>query len=414
MEVRKIRREELLVCSRLDRLAFENGQLEQEGITPESHAQAFGSNDRNRYEHYWYEKWAGFTEDGALMGCISTLPYEVYFDGHVVPMSGISSVCTYPQYRRGGVIRECFRAALPDMVGCGQVFSFLYPFSQSYYRQYGYTAFEPSAQYRLNLKYIRKEAYGGSFSLYEGEGELPAFMVAYDRFAPQYNLMVRREAMDYGRLYSAKPYENNTFAYLYKDAAGIPAGYLVFAKEREGETRLMRCREFVFADYEALSALLNFAALFAADYDYIVFDAPLCIPVEHLCTDYAQSRSRRTLSNNGMARVVNVGAALELAAYRGEGDVTVAVEDAWIAGNSGVWRIECAGGAAVHVERLEGASPDDADAIMSIGDFTSALCGRYAVSDLAWMPEVRVKDAGSAARLERLFYPKPLFINTFF
>ena len=85
------------------------------------------------------ECWGCFADDGKdLLGSIIVNHFTVGFDGHDVRMGGIGGVSTLPQWRRRGVIRRCFGAALNDMYEKGFVLSALYPFSTKYYRKFGY------------------------------------------------------------------------------------------------------------------------------------------------------------------------------------------------------------------------------------------------------------------------------------
>lgn len=85
------------------------------------------------------ERWGAFAQDGTtLLGSFGLASYTVRFDGHEVPMGGIGGVATLPQYRRCGAIRACLSAAMQEMYQNNVLLSFLYPFSRSYYRKFGY------------------------------------------------------------------------------------------------------------------------------------------------------------------------------------------------------------------------------------------------------------------------------------
>ena len=122
MIVRKTGPEEARRVNELFALAFETA-AEKGPADPE--------NDRICH-------WAAFTEGGEMMSTLSVTDFEVNFDGQRCKMGGVGGVATPPQFRRRGGIRACFTRALPELYRAGYDFSYLFPFSTAYYRQFGY------------------------------------------------------------------------------------------------------------------------------------------------------------------------------------------------------------------------------------------------------------------------------------
>ena len=109
--------------------------------------------------------WAAFDEDGEMMSTFTVSDFTVQFDGSPCKMGGIGGVATLPQYRRRGGIRACFREALPDMYGSGYDFSYLYPFSTTYYRKFGYENCVQKYGWTVDLSLLNPPKEGGSFRL---------------------------------------------------------------------------------------------------------------------------------------------------------------------------------------------------------------------------------------------------------
>ncbi len=77
-------------------------------------------------------------EAGQITSQIVSYPYQVTINGQIMGMSGIGDVATYPEARGLGSIRLLFEAIFNDLHENGTELSYLAPFSQSFYRKFGY------------------------------------------------------------------------------------------------------------------------------------------------------------------------------------------------------------------------------------------------------------------------------------
>ena len=118
---------------------------------------------------------------------------EMFFDSRLYPMGGIGGVCTLPPYRRNGDIRMLFRVLCEEMKDKDIPFSYLYPFSHVYYRQYGYEL--------VNIRQ-RVEAPSADLKAYRGKGsarqympgdDLAPYMEVENAYLPRMNGMVPRK-----------------------------------------------------------------------------------------------------------------------------------------------------------------------------------------------------------------------------
>lgn len=405
MEFRPVRPEELLAVRKLAALAFES-PFDDAAWDATTYARRVTGQPADRKERYCDRVWGAFTPEGELAASLRCVPYRVQFDGAEASMSGIGDVCTHPRYRRQGAVRECFAAALRDMYDRGEVFSHLYPFSEKFYRRFGYEAACPTCWWELEIAAIPAFETEGSFELYEG-GAVDAFAAVYRR-AARWNGMAVREEDDWETVRTARPYRDCRYAYLYRDREGTPQGYWVFQKVREPDGAVMDCRELFFTGPAALWAMMGFIRRFGAGYARVRFAAPAHLPLGPLCEDYARTRGGRKLTERGMTRTVNVRRALELACYRGSGRVSIAVDDPWITENDGVWTASYRHGRAVSVERGPCPAPDGR---LSIAAFSAAVMGSLDTQALLYRQDTAVADP---AALEALFYGKPHWIADFF
>ena len=79
-----------------------------------------------------------FDDSGKPCSTASIEPFTVRFNGKNAQMGGIGSIATLPQERNKGYVRKLLKFCCEEMRENGQIFSYLFPFSNPYYRQFGY------------------------------------------------------------------------------------------------------------------------------------------------------------------------------------------------------------------------------------------------------------------------------------
>jgi predicted acetyltransferase len=348
--------------------------------------------------------------DGRVIGGMCAMPYEVEFDGNTARMCGIGGVCTLPPYRRMGSIRATTLQMMRDEYEKGTEFSYLYPFSQSYYEKFGYTQSEPQVRWTFSLKHIAAHKQGaaqdGSVTLYQGETDDPSgFFEAYARMTG-INMMVKRERCDFRKLLLANPFTTNDFAFLYRDGDGVPRGYLIFHKTKEAVGSVLDVTEMIYDSPDTLRSLLLFVAGYNTDYHFIRFFAPTCHNLESMITDMATGGCIREIHTNGMLRVIHTENALRLAKYKGNGEAVLRVADPFL-GSDAAFAVRWKNGRFADMSSTSRAP----DAVMDIGSFSAALMGRYSVDDFSF---VKNMDVSKPDPLQGIFFKKGIHITNYF
>ncbi len=404
MIVRRIRQCELKRCQELSALCFEYS-MGKSRLTPEEYARGIIDNPRSLEDVHWNSRWAAFEDDGeTMMGTFAVIPWRASFDGHEVTMGGVGGVATLPQYRRSGAIRRCFEAALPDMYRGGMTLSYLYPFSNAFYRRFGYELACDVVNWRLRLECMPSPETGGSWKLCEpGDRRLEDIRAVDAVRQRHYNCMVIAGETEYLWL-EENPCVTREHTYVYCDGRGAPRSYMSVLALPGKE---LTCKRFVFNDREGLLGLLALLRRFAADHSHAVATLPSDVDLRGLLPEYSLGAVERTVRQYGMARVINVQAALGMARMRGTGALCVAVSDAHIPENNGVFEVRFAPGVANGVRRVDAAPDVEAD----IGDFSRLLLG-CCEPDPEWLPGLKLNCPREAA--EQVFYRKPNYISQYF
>ena len=406
MIVRRIREDELKRCQELFAVAFESPMgMDQAALSPMEYVDRIRENPRSREDVHWDSHWAAFgDDDSTMLATFTVIPWEASFDGHAVGMGGIGGVASLPQYRRGGAIRACFRAALEDMYARGMALSYLYPFSNAFYRRFGYELACDAVRWRLRLEGMPAAEVPGRWKLCEPGQDLSADIRAVD--APRqrrYNCMVIAGDTEY--LWTGEsPFAKKEYTYVYYDGSGAPSAYMTIAPQPGRE---LTCKRFVFNDRQGFLGLLALLKRLSADHSHARMALPTDVDLQGLLPEYSFGNVSREVEQQGMARVIDAARVLRLARTRGEGALRVRIADDFIPANDGAFEVAFAPGRENAVRRTDAAP----DVELTVQDFTRLILGCCAL-DPEWLPGVKLHCPLEDA--QKLFYKKPAFISQYF
>ncbi|MCP4762201.1 MAG: GNAT family N-acetyltransferase [archaeon] len=95
-------------------------------------------------------------ENEEVVGNARCIPFEQNIRGIFKKMGGISMVTSTPEIRRKGYFRKLMYKMFQDMNQDGIECSFLYPFKDSFYSQFGYINVQPHYHVEINPKWLKK------------------------------------------------------------------------------------------------------------------------------------------------------------------------------------------------------------------------------------------------------------------
>lgn len=355
--------------------------------------------------------WAAFTEEGEMMSNFTIPTYQIQFDGHSCKMAGIGGVATLPQYRRQGGIRACFAEALPDMYANGYDFSYLYPFSTRFYRQFGYECCVQKYAWEVNLSLLTPPKDPGTFCLAEKNRPMTEAIRAVDALWEQhFNMMVQHKEEDYKWILEADPAVKQEFTYVWFDARKTPKAYTTFKALWEDGKRNIVCSRFFFVDREGFGGLMQLFKSLAADHTLAKFHTPALPSLQYLMSEWSLGAvDWKVLANGGMVRVVNAAAVLKKAKYRGSSRIILELQDPQIRQNNGRFAVTFESGRAAEVASTQEA----ADITLTIPAFSALISGVWDWEEARHtLPGLTVNNEN--APLDGIFFRKRLMITDFF
>ena len=288
---------------------------------------------------------AAFEEEKLIAG-VEIYDFKTNYCGNFLNTVVVSGVCSQPEYRRMGGIREIFKKIGETAIENGWVFGFLHPFSISYYEKFGYANLNRMFGIKVpfeNLKHISRNT---DVIMYNGE-QLDELCAFHNEFALRENLITLREDK---RHFCNTPLESADYTYFRRDANGKADGYVRFKVNRPND---LIAEELFALTPDALYGLIGFLR----NYDGIAKN--LIVRKQYQGSDFACIADRIdgvTYEYDGSVagRIYNMKKLLEANTYPDEhGKFSILSIDEFEQ-NNGIFEVEYQNGKATVTHRTDG------------------------------------------------------------
>lgn len=312
----------------------------------------------------------GFGEykDGKLASYIMVNEFESRIFAKKVKMGGVGYVASYPENRGQGDINRLMNEIILELYKQNYAISNLAPFSESFYRRYGYENAIYEIMYELNPAYLRlfKPIKEGKIvrEKWKDSNLKEAVIKLYQDKLNQNNQRntVDREEWWWDRLDTYYP---GRFICVYFDKNNQPAGYM-FYRIRD---RDFRVEELYYKTPQAAKALLSIIASHSSsDLKYYVK-----IPESSLLGEFfpEQEELKVQILPYMMTRIINVEQVLEALHLTNSGKINIEItDDEIVAENNGTWEID-----QINKETKVRKNEKDSDYSGSLTNWTKVLLG---------------------------------------
>ena len=278
-----------------------------------------------------------FDDTGKPCATASLEPFTIRFNGRNVNMAGIGAVASRPQERNKGYVRELFRAMFEEMNENNQLFSFLFPFSNPYYRKFGYECGNTKQYVEMPLDAFAGLAYTGRAELMVYDRDIGGIKEIYNAFIKDKNLAVVRTDEQFKRLFDRDPYTELYSTYIWYDESSEPSSYISFDASSEPVNEI-HVQELAFKNYDALRGLLGFLNKFHPYFKAFKGYLPGFLDLSLLVAEPAVTH--REIKTYGMNRVINAEKVLSCLTYSGGNTgFNIEIADCFIPWNNGVFAV---------------------------------------------------------------------------
>lgn len=329
------------------------------------------------------------------------------------PMSGIGNVATYPEYRRQGLIRALFEAVFADMREQGQAVSGLYPFSEPFYRKFGYVAGHNKVTVRVPTTTLAgylplatsELGDGWRFERLNAAQAQAQLMPLYALLAEQHHGYVYNPAMVAADW--VKRHEDRRAVLLWRgDELTGGAIYQGRSSATGGEMAVFTLGWRTLA---ARDRMLGFLALHGSAAEYLWLELAPDTNWQRLFIAPSVPYEMKPMYPSLMTRVVDVVGALNDLPAPVPGELRFSYRDPWCPWQDGTYVIRARGGRLL-VERTD----SDASLQLGVKTLSALVFGTLPVAELlhrGWLPPL---DEDTAALLGAWFPAQFMYATYYF
>ncbi len=204
-------------------------------------------------------------ENEKLIAGVEIYEYKTNFCSEFLGTVVVEGVCSQPECRRMGGVREVFKKIGETAIEKDWVLGFLHPFSIAYYEKFGYANLNRMFSIKVPFEKIKHIPRNTDAILYTGE-QFEELNKLHAKCAQLENLITLRDDKKY---FCDKPLENADYTYFRRDENGIADGYVRFKVNRPND---VVAEELFALTPEALLGLIGFLR----NYDGIAKNLVVC------------------------------------------------------------------------------------------------------------------------------------------
>lgn len=347
------------------------------------------------------DNYAVYNELDEVSSKVISFPFEVSRFGTSVKMAGIGNVSTYPEARGSGGIRQLFTRILKDLNDEQVALSYLAPFSQLFYRKFGYERALSLSEERIPQSVMAQ---------FPPEKKGKAMRVTWDDVATQ-RTMKDLYGATLGQVYGSVVREDWWWEYvmasheqwkigLVKDEQGVAVGYVIY--ELSGST--VTVHECVYTTLFGLKKILTFVSSHSGNFSEFVFRNMKDDTYLDLFTE-AKEIGKQT-HDYMMARIVSLDSFLLNYPVKDselEFDVTIGIEDELCPWNHGTFRWSVSNGN-MSLDKVSD-EPKEGECGGTIQRWTQVLMGVHTIEKSCEYEWLTVKDQAVIQTLSCIIQP---------
>lgn len=339
--------------------------------------------------------------DGQVTSQVVSYPYQVTINGQVMGMSGIGDVATYPEARGTGSIRLLFEAIFNDLHEKGTELSYLAPFSQTFYRKFGYENIFDYDEIRIpkeTIVQIKPEKTGSIKRVsWENKEAQETIKELYRKTLGMHNGSLVRE--DYWWEFVLTFNQGRRLAIAYDDKKQA-CGYIVYGLIGASEFMIY---EMSYTNLFGLKKLMTFVSSHSGSFDEFVSTNLPDPKILELFTE-TQNIVRKTHSSM-MARIVNFKEFIEKFNFKSSPTkeiVYLEVNDSACSWNNGIFKLSIVNGKST-CEKIDPSNEAMIHYSGSIQRWTQIFMGRVTFEEAQWLNLIDSKN--ESTNFSELFLP---------
>ena len=396
-EIKEFYGEDTLDYKRLCCTMFKN---KNEGFrNPDEYKLQLAEDDKKRGEDFFR---LGAFYDGKIYAGVEGNDFVVTFEGKPCRLSGISRVVSHYDPPFKGAMKQIFARAFEIMREQGQCISHLYPFEESYYRQYGYEVTAQGSTWYIPIEKINAKR-SGKTVYYDGSEKMQNdIKEVFEKFSSDKNMMILRSNKDWNNFFADRIAYTVPNIYVHYNNDNVPDAFMEYKLEPNKDRPQDMVINYLW--YTCIDGLKGILSYFSTQHSYcdkVVLSLPANMDISAFINStggWGKRDTERVTKNRGASRAVDVEEVLKIVNIKGEGQVCIKiVDDTYAPWNNDCFTVTFGNERTV----TRGGTPYIE---MNINAFSSGIFGRYALADLNIFDSVKIYS--NQENLEKVFYIK--------
>lgn len=193
----------------------------------------------------------GAFHKGKLVAGAEIFDFQSNYCGNILGSVVVSGVCSQPEYRRMGGIREIFDKIGETALENNWTMGFLHPFSITYYEKFGYGNLNRMFAVKVPFENLKAIPRNTDVILYTGD-QFEELSTLHNKCALRENLICFRNDKKH---FCDTPLEKADYTYFRRNKNGVADGYVRFTIKRP---EVLTVEELYVLSPEALMGLIGF------------------------------------------------------------------------------------------------------------------------------------------------------------
>lgn len=337
-------------------------------------------------------------EDSEIKASLHENPYDISFNGNILPSFYIVAVAVSPEYRGKGYMRKLLNHSLKNALSNNRDIVFLSPINTEIYSNFGFGYISGLEHYKLKLDDIPFNSINRDIEIKKaGEEDFNNIIELYNKKMKNTNIYLERDKKYFNRIKAEIENENGKIYVFYREKR--ITGYLIcYFREEE-----IFAREFFYYDIETVKTMLAFIKTFKEYYQNFKVTTPQGSNFNFLFPN--QLKVEKKENPFILARILNVKNILSYLNIKGTA-FNIKVRDNIIDENNDVFSIEEDG----NVEKID--NIDEWNIDIDIRDLATLVSGYMSIDDLVELKKIRVNNIDLKV-LSNIFKKQKNYIQEF-
>lgn len=336
-------------------------------------------------------------EKSEIKASLHENPYNISFNGNILPSFYIVAVAVSPEYRGKGYMKKLLNHSLKNAFSNNRDIVFLSPINTEIYSNFGFGYISGLEEYELKLEDIPFNSINRDIEIKKAsENDFSNMIDLYNKKMENNNIYLKRDHSYLTRIKGEIENENGKIYVFYREKR--ITGYLIcYFREEE-----IFVREFFYSDIESAKTMLVFIKTFKEYYPNLKVATPQGSNFNFLFPN--QLKVEKKESPFILARILNIKNILSYLDIKGI-NFNVKVRDNILDENNGVFSIE--DGSVKKLDNIDGWNID-----IDIRDLATLLSGYMSIDDLVELEKIRVNNIDLKV-LSNIFKKQKNYIQEF-